>query len=130
MRTIVLRPMQENRTTGGSALTPLKKLKGARLWTLRIIHRKYKGHGRAIHRPDHQTRRRSDKNPAEDQLRISPVDEGKDDQRKRNCFRKRRILRRCLYRFPRSACSRSIASNSALKLPFPKERLPLRWMIS
>src|SRR5215207_4392003 len=34
------------------------------------------------------------------------------------------------YRFPRKACSRSIASNSALKLPAPKLRAPLRWMIS
>src|SRR5690606_60485 len=36
---------------------------------------------------------------------------------------------RC-YRFPRRSCSRSMASNSALKLPAPKERAPLRWMIS
>ena len=34
------------------------------------------------------------------------------------------------YRLPRAACSRSMASNSALKLPFPKLRLPFRWMIS
>ncbi len=33
-------------------------------------------------------------------------------------------------RLPRSACSASIASNSALKLPCPKPRDPLRWMIS
>ncbi len=32
--------------------------------------------------------------------------------------------------FPRSSCSRSIASNSALKLPSPKLFAPLRWMIS
>ena len=30
------------------------------------------------------------------------------------------------YRFPRRACSRSIASNKALKFPLPKLRLPLR----
>ena len=30
------------------------------------------------------------------------------------------------YRFPRESCSRSIASNKALKLPLPKLRLPLR----
>gem|GEM_PF-6594195 len=34
------------------------------------------------------------------------------------------------YRLPRRACSRSSASNSALKLPLPKPRAPLRWMIS
>jgi hypothetical protein len=34
------------------------------------------------------------------------------------------------YKFPRRACSRSIASKSALKLPFPKLRLPLRWITS
>src|ERR1700748_361025 len=34
------------------------------------------------------------------------------------------------YRFPRSSCSRSMASNRALKFPLPKLRLPLRWMIS
>ena len=34
------------------------------------------------------------------------------------------------YRFPRAACSRSIASNRALKLPLPKLRLPLRWITS
>ena len=34
------------------------------------------------------------------------------------------------YRFPRFACSRSIASNSALKLPTPKPREPWRSMIS
>jgi hypothetical protein len=33
-------------------------------------------------------------------------------------------------RFPRFACSRSIASNSALKLPTPKPREPCRSMIS
>ena len=33
-------------------------------------------------------------------------------------------------RLPRRACSRSMASNSALKFPLPKLRLPLRWMIS
>ena len=33
-------------------------------------------------------------------------------------------------RLPRSACSRSIASNSALKFPAPKLFAPLRWMIS
>jgi hypothetical protein len=31
---------------------------------------------------------------------------------------------------PRSACSRSIASNRALKLPSPKPRAPWRSMIS
>src|SRR5438094_5050342 len=31
---------------------------------------------------------------------------------------------------PRRACSRSIASNSALKLPLPKLFDPCRWMIS
>ena len=31
---------------------------------------------------------------------------------------------------PRRACSRSIASNSALKFPLPKLRAPRRWMIS
>src|SRR2546425_625597 len=34
------------------------------------------------------------------------------------------------YRLPRRACSRSIASNRALKLPSPKPRAPSRWMIS
>ena len=34
------------------------------------------------------------------------------------------------YRLPREACSRSIASNRALKFPLPKLRLPLRWIIS
>jgi hypothetical protein len=34
------------------------------------------------------------------------------------------------YRFPRFACSRSIASKSALKLPTPKPREPWRSMIS
>jgi hypothetical protein len=34
------------------------------------------------------------------------------------------------YRFPRMACSRSMASNNALKLPLPKPREPLRWIIS
>ncbi len=34
------------------------------------------------------------------------------------------------YRFPRMPCSRSIASNSALKFPLPKLRPPLRWIIS
>src|SRR5207248_8735929 len=33
-------------------------------------------------------------------------------------------------RFPLAACSRSIASNSALKLPSPKPRAPWRSMIS
>ena len=32
----------------------------------------------------------------------------------------------CSYKLPRKPCSRSIASNSALKLPLPKLRLPLR----
>src|SRR5207248_6511969 len=34
------------------------------------------------------------------------------------------------YRLPRSACSRSIASNSALKLPSPKPRAPCRSITS
>ena len=34
------------------------------------------------------------------------------------------------YKFPLSACSRSMASNSALKLPFPNPLLPLRWISS
>jgi hypothetical protein len=34
------------------------------------------------------------------------------------------------YNVPRNSCSRSMASNSALKLPLPKEVAPLRWMIS
>ena len=34
------------------------------------------------------------------------------------------------HRLPRRSCSRSIASNSALKLPLPKLRAPLRSMIS
>src|SRR5579883_637949 len=34
------------------------------------------------------------------------------------------------YSVPRFSCSRSIETKSALKLPFPNERLPLRWMIS
>ena len=34
------------------------------------------------------------------------------------------------YRFPRFSCSRSIASNNALKLPTPKPRDPCRSMIS
>jgi len=29
-----------------------------------------------------------------------------------------------IYRFPRSSCSRSKLTNSALKLPMPKPRLP------
>src|SRR5687767_10790342 len=33
-------------------------------------------------------------------------------------------------RFPRSSCSRSIASKSALKFPAPKLFAPLRWIIS
>ena len=43
--------------------------------------------------------------------------------------RKREDRRRAVrngYKFPREACSRSIASNSALKFPLPKLRLPLR----
>ena len=36
----------------------------------------------------------------------------------------------CLYKVPRSSCSRSIASNKALKFPLPKERAPSRCMIS
>src|SRR5690606_22049291 len=35
-----------------------------------------------------------------------------------------------IQRLPRRACSRSMASNNALKLPFPNEVAPLRWMIS
>src|SRR5690606_28969780 len=35
-----------------------------------------------------------------------------------------------IQRFPRRACSRSMASKRALKLPSPKVRAPLRWMIS
>src|SRR4051794_8822807 len=35
-----------------------------------------------------------------------------------------------LQRFPRRACSASIASNSARKLPLPKPLLPALWMIS
>ena len=31
---------------------------------------------------------------------------------------------------PLTACSRSIASNSALKFPFPNDLAPARWMIS
>ena len=34
------------------------------------------------------------------------------------------------YKLPRASCSRSIASNSALKLPLPKLFAPFRWMIS
>src|SRR6185312_7957913 len=34
------------------------------------------------------------------------------------------------YKFPRTACSRSMASNRARKLPLPKPRLPWRSMIS
>src|SRR4051812_25989700 len=34
------------------------------------------------------------------------------------------------YRLPRRACSASIASNNARKLPLPKPRLPARWIIS
>ena len=37
---------------------------------------------------------------------------------------------RLAQRFPRRACSSSIASNSALKLPTPKPREPWRSMIS
>ncbi len=37
---------------------------------------------------------------------------------------------RCVYRFPRRACSISMDSNSALKFPFPNPRLPLRWITS
>lgn len=33
-------------------------------------------------------------------------------------------------RFPLKACSRSIASKSALKLPLPKDLAPFLWMIS
>ena len=36
----------------------------------------------------------------------------------------------CPYRLPRSACSRSMASNSALKLPSPKPRAPWRSITS
>ena len=45
----------------------------------------------------------------------------------RRRFRRRGSL---AYRFPRFSCSRSIASNSALKLPTPKPREPWRSMIS
>src|SRR5712691_5600433 len=41
-----------------------------------------------------------------------------------------KVVNRHGYRFPRSACSRSIDSNSALKLPFPNPRLPSRWISS
>src|SRR5438093_5661390 len=41
-----------------------------------------------------------------------------------------RHYRSLLYKFPRASCSRSNASNSALKLPLPKLFAPLRWMIS
>ena len=34
------------------------------------------------------------------------------------------------YRFPRRACSSSMASNSALKFPSPNPRAPSRWMTS
>jgi hypothetical protein len=34
------------------------------------------------------------------------------------------------YSVPRFSCSRSIETKSALKFPFPNERLPFRWMIS
>ena len=34
------------------------------------------------------------------------------------------------YRLPRNACSRSMASKSALKFPLPKDLAPRRWMIS
>ena len=34
------------------------------------------------------------------------------------------------YSVPRLSCSRSMASNRALKLPLPKLLAPLRWMIS
>jgi hypothetical protein len=37
---------------------------------------------------------------------------------------------RSIHRLPRRACSRSMASKSALKLPLPKLRLPLRWITS
>src|SRR5262249_9786911 len=36
----------------------------------------------------------------------------------------------CCYKLPLSACSCSIASNSALKLPFPKLRAPFRSITS
>src|SRR5690242_16363594 len=39
-------------------------------------------------------------------------------------------LHRELYSVPRRACSRSMASNSALKFPFPKLREPCRSMTS
>src|SRR5262245_20489251 len=34
------------------------------------------------------------------------------------------------YRLPLAACSRSIASNNALKFPLPNDFAPFRWMIS
>ncbi len=34
------------------------------------------------------------------------------------------------YSVPRFACSSSIDSNNALKLPFPNEVAPFRWIIS
>ena len=34
------------------------------------------------------------------------------------------------YKLPLAACSRSIASNKALKFPLPKLLAPLRWIIS
>ena len=43
---------------------------------------------------------------------------------------KTRSKRYNLYKFPRSACSRSIASNRLLKLPAPKPSNSSRWMIS
>ena len=40
------------------------------------------------------------------------------------------IMMNVFYNVPLASCSRSIASNNALKFPLPKLLAPLRWMIS
>ncbi len=40
------------------------------------------------------------------------------------------VIKSAFYKVPRNSCSRSMASKSALKFPFPNDRAPFRWMIS
>jgi hypothetical protein len=46
------------------------------------------------------------------------------------CFFDLKLFRAGAYSVPRLACSASIDSNKALKLPLPKDCAPLRWIIS
>ncbi len=48
------------------------------------------------------------------------------NKKARNYFRADIQFLQSDYRFPRKACSLSIASNRALKFPLPNERAPLR----